>query len=381
VRSWLPAAVAASAWGYLLAGHGRFWRADVRLPEVPPPARWPSVVAIVPARNEAELIGSTVAGLLAQDYPGRLDVVVVDDASTDETAAVACAAGPGGGLTVLRGAARPAGWAGKPWAVHQGLVHASGGLSPQWFLLTDADIHHPPASLRRLVAFGLAERRDLVSLMARLRTETPAERLLVPAFVYFFSMLYPFARVAGRGRTAAAAGGCILVRADALARAGGVRSVRNELIDDVALARRVAATGGSLWLGLADEVRSRRAYPRLGDLWAMVARSADTQLRHSRLLLAGTVCGLGLLYGVPVGSTLLGLARRRAPLSLLGGFAWLLSTVSYLPTVRYHRLHPGWSLTLPVAATLYAGMTVDSALRHRRGRGVTWKGRIYPPQG
>ncbi|HLH46216.1 MAG TPA: glycosyltransferase [Acidimicrobiales bacterium] len=383
MATWLPAA----AWTYLLVGHGRFWDTAVRLPRSPDPAGWPPVAVVVPARDEADLVGRTVATLLRQDYPGEARVVLVDDRSTDGTAAAAeAAAGTAVGaghagrlpLRVVAGSDRPDGWVGKLWALHQGVeAAASARPAPEWVLFTDADIAHPPDSLRRLVAAAVADQRDVVSLMARLRTDTGWERLVVPAFVYFFGLLYPFRRVARPGRTAAAAGGCLLVRAEALQRAGGVASVSDAVIDDVALARRVAETGGRLWLGLADDVCSVRPYPRLGDLWRMVSRSAYTQLRHSPALLAATVAGLIGLFGAPVGLLTGGLARRRLGAAAAGAVPCALMTATYLPTVRYHGLSPRWALTLPAAAVMYGAMTVDSARRHRTGRGVEWKGRRY----
>ncbi|MHB8506961.1 MAG: glycosyltransferase, partial [Acidimicrobiales bacterium] len=275
--------------------------------------------------------------------------------------------------------ARPDGWAGKLWAVHQGVAHATGGPStpPEWILLTDADIEHAPHSLRRLVATAMADRRDAVSLMARLRVDTPWERLVVPAFVYFFAQLYPFRLVAGRGRTAAAAGGCVLVRRGALEAAGGIAAVRSAVIDDVALARALKRSGARIWLGLADDVGSVRPYPRLADLWRMVARSAFTQLRYSAVLLALTVAGLALLYLAPVAAVVAGAVTGRPLVLAAGAVAWGVMAATYLPMVRYHRLGVAWALSLPAAAALYAGMTADSARRHWTGAGVEWKGRRY----
>jgi hopene-associated glycosyltransferase HpnB len=248
-----------------------------------------------------------------------------------------------------------------------------------FLLLTDADIAHAPDVLARLVSLAQREDRDLVSVMARLHAESAWERLLVPAFVYFFAQLYPFPRVAARGRAAAAAGGCILVRSAALGKAGGFAALRDALIDDVALAKLVKRSGGRLWLGLSQDVRSIRAYPRLPGLWTMVARSAFVQLRHSWLLLAGTVAGLGVVYAVPPAALAVGLARRDRTLALLGGSAWLTMSATYAPVLREYGLPRARAALLPVAAGLYAAMTVDSAVRSARGSGVPWKGR--PPAG
>jgi hopene-associated glycosyltransferase HpnB len=372
--------VVTGIWAYLLLGHGRFWSPALRLPEDPPaPAVWPSVAVVVPARDEAEMLAVTVPGLVAQDYPGPVRVVVVDDASTDGTADAARVAAAGGriGLDAIHSASRPEGWAGKLWAVHQGVAYASDTLAPEWLLLTDADIWHGPTSLRRLVATAVAGQRDMVSLMARLRVQTGWERLIIPSFVYFFAQLYPFRRVGGGGRTAAAAGGCVLVRRDALQAAGGVESIRNAVIDDVSLARRLKDHGASIWLGFADDVDSVRPYPELGDLWRMVARSAYTQLRYSAVLLVGTVVGLALIYLGPPAALIAGLVTGDAWLAAAGGSAWAIMTATYLPMVRYYRLGWGWAASLPVAAAVYEAMTVDSARRHWQGRGAEWKGRTY----
>ncbi|MGQ0779099.1 MAG: glycosyltransferase [Pseudonocardiales bacterium] len=312
------ATVSAAAWAYLLVGHGGFWLTSTRLPADPPePACWPSVGVVVPARDEAAVLAETLPTLLTQDYLGELAVWLVDDDSSDGTAELARAlADQTGGrvsLTELRAPPPPPGWTGKLNALQRG-VAAAGAAGVELLLFTDADIGHHPASVRRLVAAALADDRDLVSLMALLGTQTGWERTLVPSFVYFFAQLYPFPRVARPGGwTAAAAGGCMLLRRSALERAGGLRSIRGELIDDVALGRLLKRSGARTWLGFTGdppEVRSVRPYPRLADLWNMVTRSAYTQLRRSPVLLVGTLAGLGLLYVVPPVAGLTGLARR-----------------------------------------------------------------------
>ena len=376
VLAWLPAAI----WAYLVTFRDRFWLPSVRLPRPAPPAQWPAVAVVVPARNEAGIITGTIRSLTGQHYDGPATVYLVDDGSDDGTAGMARAAAPAGGLplTVVPGVDRPDGWVGKTWAMQQGVTAATGAGPADYILFTDADIHHPPDSLARLVATAEAAGWDLVSLMARLRVATGWERLIVPAFVYFFSQLYPFRSVARRrSRVAGAAGGCVLVRRSALEAAGGVAAIAGAVIDDVALGRAVKRSGGATWLGYADEVASVRPYPRLADLWDMVARSAYTQLRHSPLALAGTVAGLAVVYLGPPAVTVAGLATGAVPVTAAGAVAWVLMTVTYAPIVRYYRLGPGWVLTLPVAAALYGAMTVDSARRHRRGAGAAWKGRTY----
>ncbi|MET8022678.1 glycosyltransferase [Streptomyces avermitilis] len=374
------AAGSLTAWLWLLLGQGFFWRTDVRLPPRVEPADWPSVGVVVPARDEAGVLPDSLPSLLAQDYPGRAEIFLVDDDSSDGTGALALElAGRHGGLPLTVGSPGepPPGWTGKLWAVRHGIGLAR-ARDPEFLLLTDADIAHAPDSLRELVAAARTGGFDLVSQMARLRVASGWERLVVPAFVYFFAQLYPFRRIGMKGaRTAAAAGGCVLLRTDAAERARIPDVIRHAVIDDVALARAVKAGGGHIWLGLAERVDSVRPYPRLHDLWRMVSRSAYAQLRHSPLLLVGTVLGLVLVYLVPPGALFVGLAVGSAPTMAAGGIAWLVMTGTYVPMLRYYR-QPLWlAPLLPVTAFLYLLMTVDSAVQHYRGRGAAWKGRTY----
>ncbi|MET7605584.1 glycosyltransferase [Streptomyces avermitilis] len=374
------AAGSLTAWLWLLLGQGFFWRTDVRLPPRVEPADWPSVGVVVPARDEAGVLPDSLPALLAQDYPGRAEIFLVDDGSSDGTGALALelAARHGGlPLTVGSPGEPPPGWTGKLWAVRHGIGLAR-ARDPEFLLLTDADIAHAPDSLRELVAAARTGGFDLVSQMARLRVASGWERLVVPAFVYFFAQLYPFRRIGVKGaRTAAAAGGCVLLRTDAAERARIPDAIRHAVIDDVALARAVKGDGGHIWLGLADRVDSVRPYPRLHDLWRMVSRSAYAQLRHIPLLLVGTVLGLVLVYLVPPGALFVGLAVGSAPTAVAGGIAWLVMAGTYLPMLRYYR-QPLWlAPLLPVTAFLYLLMTVDSAVQHYRGRGAAWKGRTY----
>lgn len=385
-----------AAWLWLTLAQGMFWRTDVRLPPRTAPAHWPSVAIVVPARDEAEALPCSLPSLLAQDYPGEAVIVLVDDGSTDGTADLAlrlAAEQPGLPLTVVSPGDPPPGWTGKLWALRHGIAHAraayaftrvngsaghGGGSGPEFLLLTDADIAHEPDSLRELVAAATTAGLDLVSQMARLRVVSVWERLVVPAFVYFFAQLYPFRRInRPAARTAAAAGGCVLLRTEAAVRAGVPDSIRQAVIDDVSLARAVQRSGGRIWLGLAERVDSVRPYPALGDLWRMVSRSAYAQLRHQPLLLAGTVAGLVLVYLVPPAALLAGLAAGRPEVAWAGGLAWLLMAGTYLPMLRYHRQPAVLAPLLPFTALLYLLMTVDSAVQHYRGRGAAWKGRTY----
>ncbi|OKJ05258.1 glycosyltransferase [Kitasatospora sp. CB01950] len=376
---WWVSVVALVAWVWLAACHGGFWRTDQRLPRGgAEPSRWPEVVVVVPARDEAGVLPLSLPSLLAQQYPGRARVVLVDDHSSDGTAeaARALAAGPGLELEVTTPPPLPEGWTGKLWALRHGVERAG---DAEWLLLTDADIAHRPGSLRELVAAGEAHGLDLVSQMARLRVASGWERLIVPAFVYFFAQLYPFRRSNRPAcRTAAAAGGCSLVRRRALARAGGVAAIRGAVIDDVSLARAVKRTGGRTWLGLADRVDSVRPYPGLAPLWRMVSRSAYAQLRYSPPLLLGTVVGLALVYLVPPVAAVTGALAGDLRTAVTGLAAWALMAGTYTPMLRYYGRPPAEAPLLPFTALLYLLMTVDSAGRHWRGRGAAWKGRTYP---
>ncbi|MET9441816.1 glycosyltransferase [Streptomyces sp. NPDC006610] len=378
------AAASLLAWLWLLLGQGFFWRTDVRLPPRRDPDAWPYVCVVVPARDEAAVLPSSLPSLLAQDYPGRAEVVLVDDGSTDGTGDVARELSLRHGglpLTVARPGEPPAGWTGKLWAVRHGIGIAR-AREPEYLLLTDADIAHAPDSLRTLVAAARTGGFAIVSQMARLRVDTLWERLVVPAFVYFFAQLYPFRRIGREGaRTAAAAGGCVLLRTETAVRARIPDAVRDAVIDDVALARAVRAAGGRLWLGLADRVDSVRPYPRLRDLWRMVSRSAYAQLRHNPLLLLGTVAGLVLVYLAPPAALAAGLAGGDAAAAALGGAAWLVMTGTYVPMLHYYGQPPWLAPLLPFTALLYLLMTVDSAVQHHRGRGAAWKGRTYARPG
>src|SRR5690349_17712938 len=376
---------AAVAWVYLVAAHGGFWRTSQRLPRVSgEPDAWPDVVAVVPARNEAAMLPVTLPALLGQDYPGVLAVIVVDDGSSDGTGEVAAriAATAGRPLRVISGTPPPDGerWAGKVWAMAQGLRAAG---PSDYVVFTDADIAWEAHTLRRLVTAAVGDDRDLVSQMALLRTATGWERVVVPAFVYFFAQLYPFRRVNGPGsRTAAAAGGCMLIRRGALEKAGGLAPIRGALIDDVAMGRMIKRQRGRCWLGVTRQVVSVRPYPGLASLWQMVARSAYTQLRYSPVLLAGTLIGLLFLYALPPAGAIAGLvallagSTGAAALTLGAGLAgWALMSLSYLPMLRLYRLSPLRAPGLPLIALLYAAMTADSARRHYTGRGAEWRGR------
>jgi hopene-associated glycosyltransferase HpnB len=374
------AAVSLAAWLWLLLCQGFFWRTDIRLPPREEPVLWPPVCVVVPARDEADVLPASLPSLLAQEYPGRAEIFLVDDGSSDGTGALARElADTHGGLPLTVGSPGepPAGWTGKLWAVRHGIALAR-AREPEYLLLTDADIAHAPDSLRELVAAAHGGGFDVVSQMARLRVESLWERLVVPAFVYFFAQLYPFRRISGKGtRTAAAAGGCVLLRTEAAERARIPDAIRHAVIDDVALARAVKGGGGRIWLGLAERADSVRPYPRLHDLWRMVSRSAYAQLRHNPLVLLGTVIGLALVYLVPPAALVVGLVTGETAAWVAGGLAWLVMTGTYVPMLRYYR-RPLWlALLLPFTAFLYLLMTVDSAVQHYRGRGAAWKGRTY----
>lgn len=370
----LLALISLVIWLGLILAHGQFWTAGVhddRHP-APEPAQWPDVVAVVPARDEAEVIARSVASLAAQDYPGDFRVIVVDDGSSDGTAELARQAG-GSRVQVLAGAPLPAGWTGKIWAQSHGIAAAG---TPRYLWLTDADITHAPDTLRSLVARAEAGGLVLVSLMALLRCRSAAERWLVPAFVLFFQMLYPFARVNRPGATAAAAGGCMLARRDALERAGGIAAIRTALIDDCAMGGLLKAQG-PIWLGLTRRSVSIRIYDTWGSVLAMIERSAYAQLGYNPLALAGTLLGLLLVFIVPPFAALAGHGMTR----WAGLAAWALMTLSHIPMLRFYRLSALRGPLLPLIGLAYAGATLASGWNHARGRGGMWKGRVQAAAG
>jgi hopene-associated glycosyltransferase HpnB len=368
--------LAIGIWTYLLLFRGGFWR------ELPKPApdhgmgSWPDVVAVIPARNEADVIARSVAGLMAQDYPGKFTAILVDDDSTDGTGDAARAAAGGHArhqLTVLRNDKLAPGWTGKLWAVNSGLAEAD-RIAPdaKYVLLTDADIFHEASSLRQLVTRAELGGLKLVSLMARLKTATLAERALIPAYIFFFQKLYPFAWVNDPNHPmAGAAGGCMLVDRAALRSIGGIAAIRGALIDDCSLGKAIKRQG-PVWLGLAEDVVSLRGYPLWRGVWMLIARSAFTQLGFSSLMLLVAVLSMSLTYLAP---PLLTLFAGR-PASLIAAAAWAMMLAAYQPILRYHRLSPLWALALPLVAAFYTAATVDSALRYWSGRGGAWKGRM-----
>ena len=379
--AYAAAAVPLAVWLYLLLARGGFWRVSRSLRWRPSsvaasPSEDRCVIAIVPARNEAEGIGRAVRSLLAQTLARPIQVIVVDDGSTDGTAQQAMraaeAAGAAERLTVLRGLPPAPGWTGKLWAMSQGIA-AAASRDPDFLLLTDADIEYAPGDVAALTDKAEAEHLDLVSLMVRLAMATFAERCLIPAFVFFFLKLYPPAWIASpRSSIAGAAGGCMLIRPGSLARAGGLAAIRGCIIDDCALAGAVKASGGRIWLGLAPETRSLRVYGSFAEIGAMISRTAFNQLRHSWLALAATLVGLAVTYLAPP----LLLLTRAPVLMALGAAAWLLMSACYLPMVRFYRVSPVYALTLPAVAVFYAAATVHSAVQYAAGRGGNWKGRV-----
>jgi hopene-associated glycosyltransferase HpnB len=433
---------AVAAWSYLLLGRSRFWRVHLPFPQshaARDSQPVPRVVAVVPARDEAEVVGECVASLLDQRGV-ELRIVLVDDGSTDGTAEIArrAAGASAGRLTMVQGRPLPSGWSGKLWAVSQGVEHAvsmlnagwcaatgsenddrtavghqgsvrknagnkdviftaaahlgtaqeinarkatrcaaidcdvTGKRAPDFLLLTDADIRHAPNNVSRLVAIAGQQRADLASFMVKLSCRTIPERLLIPAFVFFFFMLYPPRWIAEpRKRTAAAAGGSILLCPAALERAGGIAAIRGEIIDDCALARAVKRSGGRVWLGLTDSAESLREYKTFSEIGRMIARTAFNQLDHSTALLLGSIAGLALIYILPV----VALFSGNHAAAVLGAVAWLAMTAAYLPMVRFYGLNPAWALTLPAAAAFYMGATIFSAIQYLAGHGGRWKGR------
>ena len=376
-------------WAYLVFARGGFWRIH---PAIPPfqkraalhessatenPLR---IAVIIPARNEADVVDRAIRSLLRQSGQNAIRIFLVDDGSTDSTAQVARAAamaiGQSEDLTVVTGTPLPSGWSGKLWALEQGVALAR-QTNPDFFLFTDADIEHAHDSLSSLVAIARSGSYDLASFMVKLHCQTVAEKLLIPAFVYFFFKLYPPQWIANPRRgTAGAAGGCILIRPAALEQAGGIAAIRQEVIDDCSLAVRVKHAGGRLWLGASATTRSIRPYGSFSEIGRMISRSAFSQLRHSTLLLLLSMVGMVATYLLPPA---LALGGHRAAPTAVSVAAWLLMIVSYVPVLRLYRLSPLWALALPVAVVFYVGATLHSAMKYWSGRGGQWKGRIQDP--
>jgi hopene-associated glycosyltransferase HpnB len=392
--------IALGIWLHLFLGRGWFWRVGKLDADREPGealGEWPRVEAVVPARNEEETIEQAVVGLVKQDYPGAFSVVIVDDHSEDATASVAQQvadeSGAGERLRIVSASALAAGWTGKLWALKEGVSNAgathSGASSAgvqaatseaptTYYWFTDADVDHAPDALRRLVVRAERDKLDLASLMVLLQAKTLPERALIPAFLYFFLMLYPPKWIADEELgTAGAAGGCILLRREALARIGGLEAIRGEVIDDCALAKAVKLSGGKVWMGLTRKSTSLRAYGSFGEIRDLIARTAFTQLRYSAVLLAGTLAGMLLTYVAP----LVLLSAHDSTARLLGFSAWLLMSVSFLSTVRFYRLSIVWAPLLPLIAVFYTYATWLSAVRYWMGKGGLWKGRAQAPRG
>ncbi|MFM1843676.1 MAG: hypothetical protein RLZZ490_2419 [Cyanobacteriota bacterium] len=387
------AALSLSIWLFLLLAWGNFWRCDQFLGgdsrDLP---SYPTVTVIVPARDEADVLDQSLSSLLQQDYPGPLQVILIDDQSTDGTGQVALAISKRSAtrcadklaqterLEVITGKPLPLGWSGKLWAVEQGWRAIQQQDSPpDYILLTDADIAHGDQTLKQLVHKAEKEELALVSLMVMLRCESGWEKFLIPAFIFFFQKLYPFPWVNNPARKmAAAAGGCILIQRQALTVIGGIAALKEALIDDCTLAQKVKALGLPIWLGLSRDNWSLRPYDRLETIWNMVARTAYTQLNYNPLLLLGTLVGMGLVYLTAPLAVLLGIIFANPYLLALGALTWGLMAIAYGPTLKLYGRSPWWGVALPLIGLLYSLMTVDSAWRHWRGQGGGWKGRVYP---
>jgi hopene-associated glycosyltransferase HpnB len=378
-------------WAYLVLGRGGFWRiypaaSPLIVDTTDPLANSPQlnsarISVIVPARNEADVVDRAVRSLLLQKGSQQIHIFLIDDASTDGTAqaarGAAIAEDQAQNLTIVQGSPLPPGWSGKLWAMQQGIEQA-GKTAPDFFLFTDADIEHAPDSVATLVSIAEAGPYDMASFMVKLHCQSVAERLLIPAFVYFFFKLYPPAWIANPLRSeAGAAGGCILIRPAALEKAGGIAAIRQQVIDDCALAALVKRNGGRLWLGASAVTRSIRPYEDFFGIGRMISRSAFSQLRHSNFLLLVSIIGMAATYLLP--PALVFMSHRMVPV-VLGGAAWLLMVLSYWPVLRLYRLNPLWALALPVAAVFYVGATFHSAWKYWSGGGGEWKGRIQDPK-
>jgi len=384
MKSFESALLAASClssaiWIGLLLWRGKFWRWDTLLDSDRELDFYPSLCAIIPARNEAEVLPKTLPALLLQDYPGELTVILVDDRSTDGTADIACeiARNLDRSIEIIAGEPLPPGWSGKLWAMAQGIRHSQ-SFHPAYLLLTDADICHDRLNLKQLVAKATADNLALVSLMVKLRCQSWWEKLLIPAFVFFFQKLYPFVWVNNpQNSIAAAAGGCILVKPEAIADMGGIATIRQTLIDDCALAQAIKSRHYPIWLGLTRSTSSLREYESLQSIWDMVARTAFTELKYSPLLLIATGIAMTLIYAIAPLATIAGAVTANWLLLASGLWTWILMAIAYFPAIRFYQLQWWFALNLPVIAFLYTLMTFDSALRHWQGRGGAWKGRTY----
>ncbi|MGB5962665.1 MAG: glycosyltransferase [Coleofasciculaceae cyanobacterium] len=391
-------------WIILLCFRGQFWQADQKLEASTTELETlPSVCVVIPARNEAELLPTTLRSLFHQDYKGTFSIILVDDHSTDDTAMVAQKIAEDLNkteqLNLISAQPLPPSWTGKLWAIEEGIQYSK-TLTPQpdYFLLTDADIEHDPANLRQLITKAQQEDLDLVSLMVLLRCQSFWEKLLIPAFVFFFQKLYPFRWVNDPDNsTAAAAGGCILIHREALKRIGGISSICDDLIDDCALAKAVKYSNidkgilsrltspiiqdkkAKIWLGLSSSNRSLRAYPSLSSIWKMVARTAFNQLNYSRSLLLVTFLGMTIIYIIPSFSVIFGLITENWLMTTTGLMAWILMAIAYYPTLRLYQSSPLLAFCLPAIAFFYTLMILDSAWRYWRGQGGAWKGRVYSP--
>ena len=377
-------------WIFLLLFWGQFWRADQQLElNNIDLSNYPSVCAIIPARNEADVLPVSLKSLLNQDYSGQFSIILIDDQSTDKTGEVAQhianQLNQSDRLNIISGQPLPVGWSGKLWAMEQGIQSAKNqDLTPDYFLFTDADIDHHSTNLKELVTKAEKENLALTSLMVLLRCDSFWEKFLIPAFVFFFQKLYPFPWVNNpQNKMAAAAGGCILIRRDRLEEIGSIPSLREALIDDCTLAQKIKGLStpdnpSKIWLGLTEKTKSLRPYDSLDTIWNMIARTAYTQLNYSPLLLLGTVLGMSLVYLAAPVILLLGFYLESRNLMIISSLTWFLMAIAYLPTLRFYKLSPLWSLSLPIIALFYNLMTIDSALRHWRGKGGGWKGRVYP---
>ena len=361
---------------------GQFWQGVRLITSNKKLESYPNVWVIIPARDEADVIAHSLSSVLKQDYPGLLSVVLVDDNSSDDTAKIAQKTynklAINYQLHIISGKPLPPGWKGKLWALEQGINYAKQQATPDYFILTDADIQHHKTNLTELISKAETEKLDLVSLMVLLRCQSFWEKFLIPAFVFFFQKVYPF-KLANNPQSfvAAAAGGCILIKANTLEKIGGIAAVKNALIDDCTLAKKVKSGGGKIWIGLTDKTISLRPYDSLKSIWDLVARTAFNQLNYSWILLIGTIIGMALVYLVPPLAVIWGIATREMSVLATGAIAWLIMSLAYLPTIRLYRLSPLWTFSLSAIALLYGLMTIDSAIKHFQGKGGFWKGRVY----
>ena len=365
-------------WLYLALLHGNFWNPP-SIKKAKKISKYPEITILIPARNEAKYIKNSLMSLLRQNYEGKYRAIVVDDSSSDATLEIVKGISKKNNkIHVMQGKVLKEGWAGKVWAQYQGINFIKKKFpNSKYILFTDADIAHSPNNLKNLTIKAESESLDLVSLMVLLKANNFSEKILIPAFVFFFQKLYPFEWVNDpRRKIAAAAGGCMLVNYFTLKKSGGIEKIKNQIIDDCALAR-ILKKNGRIWLGITKETKSLRNYKKISEIWSMVTRSAYDQLNYSILLLIICAFGMFCTYMIPVIALSVGFFDENNYLFFTGLIAWFIMSYTYIPTLRNFNEKSFMATFLPIASIFYTLTTIDSARMHLWGSGGSWKDRSY----